>query len=107
MASTYVLQESSMSLGPVAAADGWFISPDGDFCYRFHHDPKSWKRYPFVFVDKWSANGGTPSQMKSRRKLPLDDALELCRHMLLDGWKKIEDQFENLLSSEFIEDVAV
>ena len=72
---------------------GWLISPDGDCCYRFHHDPKSWKRFPFVYVDKWNTEGGTPSQMKSRERLPLDDALELCGQLLLKGWDKLGDQF--------------
>ncbi len=74
--------------------NGWLISPEGDLCYRFHRDPSSWKKYPFVFVDKWSAQpDGTPSQLKDRSKLPLDDALELCGHMLLDGWEKLSNQF--------------
>ena len=74
--------------------NGWLISPEGNCCYRFHCDPQSWQNYPFVFVDKWSAQpDGTPSKMKNRSKLPLDDALELCGQMLLDGWQKLSNQF--------------
>ena len=74
--------------------DGWLISPEGKWCYRFHQDPKGWKCYPFIFVDKWEAMpDGSPSSMKKRSKLPLDEALELCGKMLLDGWKKLETQF--------------
>ena len=74
--------------------DGWLISPEGKWCYRFHRDPQGWQRYPFVFVDKWEAMpDGSPSSMKKRSKLPLDEALELCGNMLLDGWKKLETQF--------------
>lgn len=76
--------------------DGWLISPEGKWCYRFHRDPKEWNRYPFVFVDKWEAMpDGSPSLMKNRSKLPLDQALELCGNMLLDGWMKLETQFCN------------
>ncbi len=74
--------------------DGWLISPEGKWCYRFHRDPKGWQRYPYIFVDKWEAMpDGSPSSMKKRSKLPLDEALELCGNMLLDGWKKLENQF--------------
>jgi len=74
--------------------DGWLISPEGKWCYRFHRDPKGWQGYPFIFVDKWEAMpDGSPSSMKKRSKLPLDEALELCGNMLLDGWKKLETQF--------------
>ena len=73
--------------------DGWLIAPDGQYCVRFHRDPKSWMRYPFVFIDKWHSVEGTPSQMKYRRKLPLDDALELSAQMLSDGWEKLHEQF--------------
>ena len=74
--------------------NGWLICPKGEWCYRFHSDPKSWQRYPFVFVDKWSAQpDGAASQMQRRSKLPLDDALELCGQLLLDGWQKLSNQF--------------
>ena len=87
--------------------NGWLISPEGNWCYRFHRDPKSWQRYPIVFVDKWSAQpDGSPSQMNSRRKLPLDDALELCSQMLLDGWQKLTNQFGEAPEVEFTEEVV-
>ena len=87
--------------------NGWLISPEGGWCYRFHRDPKSWQRYPFVFVDKWSAQpDGTPSQMKSRSKLPLDDALELCGQMLLDGWQKLSNQIREVPEPEFTNEIA-
>ena len=86
--------------------NGWLISPDGNFCYRFHHDPNSWIPHPFVFVDKWIAEGGTPSQMKDRRKLPLDDALELCGQMLLDGWQKLSTQLGEVTDSMINEELA-
>ena len=74
--------------------DGWLISPEGKWCYRFHRDPKGWQRYQFVFVDKWFAlPDGTPVSMTKRIKLPLDEALEMCGNMLLAGWKKLETQF--------------
>ena len=31
--------------------------------------------------------------MKSRNRLSLDEALELCGEMLLDGWEKLQEQF--------------
>ncbi len=87
--------------------NGWLISPEGEWCYQFHRDPKSWKRYPIVLVDKWKTrNDGIPSQMKSRRKLPLDEALELCGHMILDGWKKLADQFGESPEIGFIDEVS-
>ena len=87
--------------------NGWLISPEGRWCYRFHRDPKSWQRYPFVFVDKWTAQpDGTPSQLQSRSKLPLDEALELCGQMLLDGWQKLSNQFGETPQSEHIQEVA-
>ncbi len=74
--------------------NGWLVSPDSEWCYRFHRDPNSKLRYPVVFVDKWSAQSdGSPSQMQNRRKLPLDDALALCGQLLLDGWQKLACQF--------------
>ena len=82
------------SKGATENLDGWLISPEGEWCYRFHRDPKGWQRYPFIFVDKWAAMpNGSPSTIKKRSKLPLDEALELCGNMLLDGWKKLETQF--------------
>ncbi len=91
---------------PLQAVSGWLISPDGHFCYRFHRDPKSWMRYPFVYVDKWATDGGSPSEMKNRRRLPLDDALELCGQMLLDGWQKLTDQFGDEPEVELSDEVA-
>ncbi len=86
---------------------GWLISPEGNWCYSFHKDPKSWKRYPFVFVDKWSTQAdGSPLQMKYRSKLPLDEALELCAQMLLDGWQKLSYQFDEGNGNEFIDELA-
>ena len=86
--------------------DGWLISPEGKWCYRFHRDPKGWQRYPFIFVDKWEAMpDGLPSSMKKRSKLPLDEALELCGNMLLDGWNKLETQFDDG-SEPFLEEFA-
>ena len=77
----------------VNGINAWLISPEGKWCYRFHRDPMSWERYPFIFVDRWSAlPNGVPSQMKKRNKLPLDEALELCGQMLLDGWLKLTTQ---------------
>ena len=74
--------------------NGWLVSPDSEWCYRFHRDPDSWVRNPVVFVDKWSAQpDGSPSQMENRRKLPLDDALELCGQLILDGWQKLTSHF--------------
>ena len=82
--------------------DGWLISPEGKCCYRFHYDPKGWQRYPFIFVDKWETMpDGSPSLMKKRSKLPLDEALELCGNMLLDGWKKLETQFGEVNPQSF------
>ena len=89
-----------------AELEGWLISPDGHHCYRFHQDPKSLINQPFVFVDKWIAYRGTPSEMRSRRKLPLDNALELCGEMLLDGWAKLEEQFEEKSKVDFLEGLA-
>ena len=78
--------------------DGWLISPQGDWCYRFHRDPNNEKARPFVFIDQWSAQpDGSPSSMKNRSKLPLDDALELCGNLLLDGWQKLETQFGQII----------
>ena len=74
--------------------DGWLISPEGKWCYRFHRDPKGWQHHPFVFVDKWEAMpDGSPLLMKKRSKLPLDKAITLCGNMVLNGWEKLEAQF--------------
>ena len=86
--------------------DGWLISPEGKWCYRFHRDSQKWQHHPFVFVDKWEAMpDGSPSSMKKRYKLPLDEALELCGNMLLDGWMKLETQFGECNELD-LEDVA-
>ena len=86
--------------------DGWLISPEGKWCYRFHRDPKGWQLYPVIFVDKWEAMpDGSPSSMKKRSKLPLDEALELCGNMLLDGWKKLETQFSDVNDTS-LEEIA-
>ena len=92
---------------PVQQVNGWLISPDGHFCYRFHRDANSWIRNPFVFVDQWSAQmDGTPSQMKQRLRLPLDQALELCGHMLLDGWQNLTTPCGEDPDPQFIEEIA-
>ncbi len=97
-----------MQRRPAEEVNGWLISPEGKWCYRFHRDPKSWQRYPFVFVDKWSAQpDGTPSQMKHRSQMPLDDALELCGQMLLDGWQKLSNQIIESSVASFSEEVVV
>ena len=71
--------------------DGWMLSPGGKWCYRFHCEPIARTSDSFVFVDKWVAMpDGSPSAMEERCKLPLNDALELCGNLLLDGWKKLE-----------------
>ncbi len=96
-----------MQSPPVQQVNGWLISPDGHFCYRFHRDSKSWIRNPFVFVDQWSAQvDGTPSQMKQRLRLPLDEALELCGQMLLDGWQKLTTQFGEDPDPQLTEEIA-
>ncbi len=75
------------------AVHGWLINPEGSCCYRFHRDHNSCESVSLVFVDKWSVlTNGTPLQIQSRRKLPLDDALELCGQMLLDGWQKLPSE---------------
>ena len=66
-----------------------------------------WIRNPFVFVDQWSAQiDGTPSQMKQRLRLPLDEALELCCQMLLDGWQKLTTQFGEDPDPQLTEEIA-
>ncbi len=89
-----------------AEVDGWLISPGGHSCYRFHHDPNSCKHYSYVFVDKWTADGGTPSQLQCRSKLLLDDALELCGELLLSGWDKLKGQFQDVTVVESAEESA-
>ena len=87
--------------------DAWLISPEGSWCYRFHRDYDSLNDSKFVYVDEWSAQpDGTPSQMKKRSKLPLEEALELCGQMLLDGWQKLSNQFGEAPEIEFSEEVA-
>ena len=82
--------------------DGWLISPEGNWCYRFHRDPNSLQRYPFVFVDKWmTLPDGLPTSMTKRSKMPLDEALEMCGNMLLSGWKKLENHYKDANQSNF------
>ncbi len=89
------------------AITGWLISPEGKWCYRFHKDPNSWERYPFVFVDKWSAKAnGKPSQMKARNKVPMEEALELCGQMLLEGWQAIKEQFDEEEKANLSDELA-
>lgn len=97
-----------MPLFPEQEVNGWLISPEGRWCYHFYRDPQSWQRCPLIFVDKWSARPeGTSFQIKNRCKLPLDDALELCGHMLLNGWQKLSNQFEEALEVELSEECAM
>ena len=87
--------------------NGWLISPQGNWCYCFHRDPKSWQRNPFVFVDKWSVQpDGSPLEMKGRRTLPLDEALELCGQMLLEGWQKVSHNINESKEVELTGEVA-
>ena len=74
--------------------DGWLINPEGSSCYRFYRDSESVQKMPFVLIDKWSPDrNGVPSFFQNRYELPLEEALEMCGNMLLDGWKKLEIQF--------------
>ncbi len=108
VASTGVLVNDFMQRRSTQELSGWLISPEGNWCYCFQRDPKSWQRYPFVYVDKWSAKSdGTPSQMKHRRKLPLDDALALCGQMLLEGWQKLSKEFDLDSEDKFSKEVVV
>tara|TARA_B100000700_G_C14335888_1_gene530414 strand:- start:84 stop:335 length:252 start_codon:yes stop_codon:yes gene_type:complete len=74
--------------------NGWLISPDSNWCYQFHSDQRSLGSWPFVFIDKWSTQSdGRPMALKTRVKVPLDEALELCGSLLLTGWKKLTYQY--------------
>ncbi|WP_320676979.1 DUF1651 domain-containing protein [Prochlorococcus sp. MIT 1300] len=77
--------------------NGWLVSPDGSLCYQFYLNPKSLlEGFPFVFINEWTMRpDGIPFQLKRRSKLPLDDALELCCQMLLEGWSKLVTRFRS------------
>ncbi len=86
---------------------GWLISPEGNLCYRFYRDKKSWQKNPFIYVDKWiTTSNGLPSQLKVRKKMPLDDALELCGQMLLEGWEKLSNQITESDDLQYNDEMA-
>ncbi len=88
--------------------NGWLVSQNENCCYHFHSDAKSVNLYKFVLVDRWSMKrNGTLLKLKSRSKLPLDDALELCGQMLLDGWGKLNHKLNLIKEVDTPNEVAV
>ncbi len=83
-------------MGAISAngPEGWIRDPEGKWSMRFHRDPKSWERYPFVFMDKGKVmNDGSPALLKSRLHLPKSDALMVWETLKLKGWECVEPQW--------------
>ncbi len=96
-----VKTESSQKLS------GWLVSQTEKYCYHFHSDQESRIKNSLVFVDKWSIQqNGTPLELESRHKLPLDDALELCGQMLMDGWGKLNHKLNAINELDYTEEAA-
>tara|TARA_Y100001968_G_C19356424_1_gene717427 strand:+ start:515 stop:760 length:246 start_codon:yes stop_codon:yes gene_type:complete len=75
--------------------EGWLINPSKTWLLRFYKDPMCLKRLPHFYMDKWSVSAsGTPLSFINRRRVHLDPALETWTELVLNGWKKLENQFE-------------
>ena len=74
--------------------EGWLQDPDHYWLLRFHRDPKSWTRFPFMFMDKGrSMKDGSPPLLKSRKHIPKCDAVEIWKKLLKKGWIKVDPQW--------------
>ena len=74
--------------------EGWLLDPNGRWLLHFHKDPISWKRWPKFYLDKWSIpSRGTPYNLKNRRKVELEPAIETWTELIQNGWREVDDQF--------------
>ena len=75
-------------------SEAWIQDPFGKWSLRFHRDKKSWISYPFIFLDKGRAmEDGSPALLKSRRHLPKNEAVEIWRKLISEGWQTVEPQW--------------
>ena len=75
--------------------EGWLADPEGKWILHFHKDLMSWQRWPKFYMDKWDVTpAGIPCTLRSRRKVELEPALETWNELIQNGWRKINDQFE-------------
>ena len=73
---------------------GWIQDPASKLIIRFHRDPESWGKHPYVFLDQGSLmNDGSPALLKSRRHLAMREAIEVWNTLLHDGWQRVSPQW--------------
>ncbi len=76
---------------------GWLIEPSKKWLLLFHKDPKSLKRIPHIFVDKWEASSdGTPLRFINSRKVKLEAAIETWNELLDNGWINLNQKFADI-----------
>ena len=71
--------------------EGWLIDADNHWIWRFHCDEKAWIRDPKVFMDRGRLMPDGPPLLKERRYLPKEDAEQLWRSLVTQGWKRLEE----------------
>ena len=71
--------------------EGWLIDADNHWIWRFHRDEKAWIRDPKVFMDRGRLMPGGPPLLKERRYLRQEDAEQLWRSLVTQGWERLEE----------------
>ena len=72
--------------------EGWLIDPKGKTLLLFQKDPTT-KRISGS-IDKWAANNGSPTVLKSRKKASATEAVTRWIELTEDGWRRVDMQFE-------------
>jgi len=71
--------------------EGWLIDADNHWIWRFHHDEKAWIRNPKVFIDRGRLIPDGPPLLKERRYMRKEDAEQLWRSLVTQGWKRLNE----------------
>ena len=71
--------------------EGWLIDADNHWIWRFHSDEKAWIRDPKVFMDRGRLMPDGPPLLKERRYIRQEDAEQLWRSLVTQGWKRLEE----------------
>ena len=72
--------------------EGWLIDPKGKTLLLFQKDPTT--KRTSGYIDKWTANNGSPTVLKSRKKASATQAVTRWIELTEDGWRRVDMQFE-------------
>ena len=73
--------------------EGWLIDPKGKFLVLFQKDSTSSKEKSIGFIDKWNAEQGSPTTLKTKKKASANEAISHWIALTETGWRCVEGQF--------------